>query len=70
MKHIKNLHEKAGMLLELANDMQIRINALKEVDELMQGWTKPNDDRIDTCERGKRRLIESYKKVLIEILAQ
>ena len=68
MKQIINLHEKAGMLLELANDMQRRINSLKEVDRMTMGFAKPNYDRIDTCERGKKRLLESYKRVLIEIL--
>ena len=62
MKKIQELHNKAEHLLELARDMERKISILKES---IYGYT---DDYIDTCERGKERLIESYKRVLKQII--
>lgn len=64
---IQNLHERAECLLTLIKHMENRIESLKYVDSLMD-WTRPSDDKIDTCERGKKRLIESYKRVLNQII--
>jgi hypothetical protein len=68
MRNLRKLQDQADSLLEMAEDMQRRINSLKDVDRMTMGFAKPNYDRIDTCERGKKRLLESYKRVLIEIL--
>ena len=68
MRKLRKLQDQADVILEMAEDMQRRINALKEVDEWTKGFMKSNDDRIDTCERGKKRLLESYKRVLTQII--
>ncbi len=64
---IQNLHERAECLLTLIKHMENRIASLKYVDSLMD-FTRPSDDKIDTCERGKKRLLESYKRVLTQII--
>jgi hypothetical protein len=62
MKKIQELHDKAEHLLELARDMERKMSIIKESGF---GYT---DDYLDTCERGRLRLIESYKRVLKQII--
>lgn len=71
LKNIQNLHERAEELLALAFDMQSRIDEMLRYNvevAVPNGFRPHSDDRIDTCQRGKKRLLESYKRVLTEII--
>lgn len=69
MKNINTLQEKALVLLEMANDMQTRIDYIKDNQSYFGADSiRFNNDRIATCERGKKRLLTSYKKVLTQII--
>lgn len=69
MKNINTLQEKALVILQLANDMQQRIDSIK-VNQAHFGvdCERFGTDRVDTCERAKKRLLTSYKKVLTQII--
>jgi ABC-type siderophore export system fused ATPase/permease subunit len=70
IKEMKTLHEKAGILLELAEGMQKKIDRMltHNIEQrnsfLFSEWT---DEQIDTCQRGLKRLIYSYQKTLMKI---
>lgn len=70
MEMIQLLHTKAEILLDLARDMQRRIDQMKDTNSKCNFFLSQiySDDRIDTCERGKKRLLESYKRVLTQII--
>lgn len=68
IKEIELLHEKAQCLLELANDMNNRIDGLMEIETFTGGFIQVNHDRVSTCKRGYNRIMESYKRVLTEIM--
>lgn len=68
IKEIETLHEKAQCLLELANDMNNRIDGLREIENFTGGFIQVNHERVATCERGYKRIMESYKRVLTEIM--
>ena len=72
IEEMLRLHRKAEALLTAAQDMGERIEILKarmERNTVVFGITEHTKyyDRIDTCERGQKRLIYSYKKVLMQI---
>lgn len=70
IKEMKRLHERAVALLEAAEDMQERIDTkLKYNTEIAEpnGFTPFTDDEIDTCVRGRDRLMYSHLKVLMQI---
>lgn len=72
IKQIKELHYKAEALLELANDMQIKIDEMLRYNlevAMPNGFKNVySDSKINTCERGKKRLLESYKRILNQII--
>jgi hypothetical protein len=71
IKQIKELHYKAEALLELANEMQHKIDDMLRYNVEIaapNGFRKHSEDKIDTCQRGKTRLLESYKRVLTQII--
>lgn len=71
IKEMKRLHERALALLEAAEDMQERIDTkLKYNIEVAEhnGFTPFTDDEIDTCVRGRDRLMLSHLKVISAIL--
>lgn len=71
IKEMKRLHERAVALLEAAEEMQERIDTkLKYNIEVAEpnGFTPFTDDEIDTCVRGRDRLMYSHLKVISAIL--
>ncbi len=69
---MKELHQKAEALLTAAEDMQDRIDNHKKNYETRSilgnfDYRAKCFQQIDTCERGQRRLLYSYKKVLMQI---
>lgn len=70
MKNLINLQEKSSVLLEMANDMQRRIDKMHDTNSQCHFFVNEiySDERIETCERGKKRLLESYKRVLTQII--
>lgn len=72
INEMKKLHQQAEALLTAAEDMQRRIDQHKENYETWSilgnfDYRAKCFDKIDTCERGQRRLLYSYKKVLMQI---
>lgn len=72
IEQMLKLHRKAEALLMAAQDMGWRIENIKkriERNSVVFGIKEHTDyyNRIDTCERGQKRLIYSYKKVLMQI---
>jgi hypothetical protein len=67
------LQEKANNLLELAEQMDSRIEWLKEdtASEYFQltgqAFKDKRNNTIDTCERGSKRLWSAYLQVLTQI---
>jgi hypothetical protein len=71
LKNIQNLHERAEELLESAFAIQDDIDAMLRYNveiAIPNGFTKHSDDKIQVSERSKKRLLESYKRVLTEII--
>jgi hypothetical protein len=67
------LQEKANNLLELAEQMDERIQWLKEDASseyfhlTSQEYKDKRNNTIDTCERGSKRLWSAYLQVLTQI---
>jgi hypothetical protein len=67
------LQEKANNLLELAEQMDSRIEWLKEdasseyFQLTSQAFKDKRNNTIDTCERGSKRLWSAYLQVLTQI---
>jgi hypothetical protein len=71
IKEMERLHLRAMALLNAAQDMQYRIDAkLKYNAEVAEpnGFTPFDDNEIDTCVRGRDRLMYSHLKVISAIL--
>ena len=69
LQEMKRLHEKSEALLTLAEGMQRKINRMEKYNENTDSfmYSPYTDDELDTCKRGLKRLIYSYKKILIQI---
>ena len=71
IKEMKRLHEEALKLLDSAETMQKRIDTKLQYNAEIAGpvgfkpWT---DAQIDTCVRGRDRLMYSHLKVLMQII--
>lgn len=70
LKEAQRLHEKAQDLLEMAVNMQLKIDKKLQYNlEIANpnGFKPYSDDNIDTCQRGLKRLYWSYQQVLMQI---
>ena len=64
------LQEKANQLLQMAQDMDKRIELVKSWTELtyMPKWyIEKKENELDCCERGSKRLWSAYLQVLTQI---
>ena len=67
------LQEKANQLLELAQNMDSRIEWLKQDASseyfhlTSQAYQDKRNNTIDTCERGSKRLWNAYLQILTQI---
>lgn len=71
IKEMKRLHDRALELLEAAERMQQRIDTkLKYNAEIAEphGFKPHTEKSIDTCVRGRDRLMYSHLKVISAIL--
>ena len=48
--------------------MNNRIDGLMEIETFTGGFIQVNHERVETCKRGYKRIMESYKRVLTEIM--
>ena len=64
------LQEKANQLLQMAQDMDKRIDRMKSDIRTFHGYESYCERRkqqLDTCERGSKRLWNAYLQILTQI---
>jgi phosphoserine phosphatase len=63
------LQEKANQLLQMAQDMDKRVELIKGwiQDDLPQWYKERKENELDCCQRGSKRLWSSYLQVLTQI---
>jgi hypothetical protein len=64
------LQEKANQILQMAQDMDKRIERMKSDIKTFHGYESYCERRkqqLDTCERGSKRLWSAYLQVLTQI---
>jgi len=64
------LQEKANQLLQMAQDMDKRIELIKgwiEQSNDIQWYVERRENELDCCQRGSKRLWSAYLQVLTQI---